>query len=71
MALPIMTFLIYYTVFCEKFLQTYINRQCLKQAVTPKYAHIKGKYKQYRAKQSHYRPGVAQRVPGSLGSQIS
>jgi hypothetical protein len=24
-----------------------------------------------RVKQSRYRPGVAQRVPGSLGSQIS
>jgi hypothetical protein len=29
---------------------------------------VKGKVK---VKQSRYRPGVAQRVPGSLGSQIT
>ena len=49
------------TYCCEYSIKTHDGQQ-----VCPK--HVKVKVK---VKQSRYRPGVGQRVPGSLGSQIS
>jgi hypothetical protein len=47
----------------------WFNKICRKNQLIPQYINIK--IRGEKVKQSRNRPGVAQRVPGGLGSQIS
>jgi hypothetical protein len=53
------------SAFCGRDLTSWATSTCLSGST--KFRN----YKRFKVKQSRYRPGVAQRVPGSEGSQIS